>query len=76
MQVQTQEQIRFVSFFDADENANCAMTEAEFHASEEAKLRATRDEWVWQFAASHEQAIAQHEEKFEAWERDPTKRTY
>ena len=33
-------------------------------------------DWVWQFADSKEQAIAQHAVKHDEWEADPLKETY
>jgi len=32
--------------------------------------------WVWQFAASKAEAIQQHYQKLEAWEKDPSHETY
>ena len=34
------------------------------------------DEFVWQFATDRKQAIAQHFNKLDEWENDPTKHTY
>ena len=33
-------------------------------------------DWVWQFADSKEQAIAQHEDKIDEWQNDYSKETY
>lgn len=46
---------------------------------EEHLQRTYNDDWsdfVWQWATSKEQAIAQHNDKVDAWELDPTKETY
>lgn len=33
-------------------------------------------DWVWQYADSKEQAVSQHIEKLDEWEKDPTKYCY
>ncbi len=34
------------------------------------------DDWVWQFAPDQETAIAQHDDKIDAWQANPTLVTY
>jgi len=43
---------------------------------EEAQLPDDIADWVWQFAESPEQAIAQHHDKVDEWHFNPYKDTY
>lgn len=70
---------RFVSFIAIAQDEVDAMTHEEFlKAKESPTFLADQDwdEWVWQFAESKEQAIAQHFAKIEEWEANPNKETY
>lgn len=70
---------KFVSFYKLESDEIGAMSEEEFReakADPDFLANHTWDEWVWQLAESKEQAIAQHFDKLDAWELDPTKEVY
>lgn len=68
---------RFVTYRVSSASAVECMTEAEF-AEFKASPEFTNDwdEWVWQYADSKAEAIANHDAKLDAWHVDPTKATY
>lgn len=69
---------RFVTY-----ETNCgdvvALTEAEFKgvpSLDDHAAPKTIADWVWQLADTKDQAISQHSSKVDAWEADPSKKTY
>ena len=71
---------RFVTFITCEQDDILCMTEEEFKsakANDDPSVASDLwDEWIWQFADSKEQAIAQHVEKMDEWEKNPSKETY
>lgn len=65
---------RYITFLTDEDNDIQCMSEAEFRAA--ARPLPSWAEWVWQYADSHDQAVDQHFEKMEAYERNPNLETY
>lgn len=71
---------RFVTYITVDGDKIRCMTEDEFKKAkadgDDSVDGSFWDEWVWQFADSKEQAIAQHMTKMDEWHANPDKETY
>ena len=50
--------------------------EKTFAITDSADLPEDYDDYVWQWADSHTQAIKQHDSKIDEWQADPSKETY